>query len=73
MNTSDHFSESLETVFRTKIIQFFAADQDPGSGIVFTLDPGSVMEKFRFGIRYDPQHCFLFNLLLHELRKVTKA
>jgi hypothetical protein len=33
----DHFSQSLETVFRTKILKFFDADQDPGPGI---SDPG---------------------------------
>jgi hypothetical protein len=39
MNIPDHFSESLETVFRVKILKFFDADPDPGSGIFLTLDP----------------------------------
>jgi hypothetical protein len=41
MNIPDHFSDSLETVFRVKIPKFVEADPDPGSGIFFTLDPGS--------------------------------
>jgi hypothetical protein len=42
------FSESLETVFRVKILKLF--DADPGSGIFLTLYPGS-------GIYFpDPQH-----------------
>jgi hypothetical protein len=40
MNIPDHFSDSLETVFRVKILKFFDADLDPGSGIFLTLDPG---------------------------------
>jgi hypothetical protein len=40
MNIPDHNSESLETIFGLKILKFFAADADPGSGIFFTLDPG---------------------------------
>ncbi len=40
MYLPDHFSESLETVFRVKILKFFYADPDPGSGIFLTLDPG---------------------------------
>jgi hypothetical protein len=31
MNNPDHISESLETIFRVKILEFFHAD--PGSGI----------------------------------------
>jgi hypothetical protein len=31
MNIPDHFSQSLETVFRVKILKFFYADPDPGS------------------------------------------
>jgi hypothetical protein len=37
MNLPDHFSESLETVFKVK---FFYADHDPESGIVLSRDPG---------------------------------
>jgi hypothetical protein len=44
INILDHFSESLETVFGSKILAFF--DEDPGS-----FDPGSGMEKFRSRIR----------------------
>jgi hypothetical protein len=39
-NISDHISESLETIFRVKILKFFDVDPDPGSVIFFTLDPG---------------------------------
>ncbi len=45
MNILDHISESLETIFWVKILQFFDADADPGSGNLF--DPRSGMEKFR--------------------------
>jgi hypothetical protein len=38
LNIPEHFSESLETVFRVKILHFFNAD--PGFEIFFTLDPG---------------------------------
>jgi hypothetical protein len=37
------FLESLEAIFRVKILQFFDADPDPGSVIFF--EPGSGMEK----------------------------
>jgi hypothetical protein len=37
----DHISESLETTFWVKILKFFDADADPGSGIFLTLDPKS--------------------------------
>jgi hypothetical protein len=39
MNIRDHISESLETIFWVKILKFFDADADPGSGNLF--DPGS--------------------------------
>jgi hypothetical protein len=57
---ADNFSESLETVKGLKILRFFNADPDPGSGIFFTLDPGFGMEDSdpRSGINIpDPQHC----------------
>jgi hypothetical protein len=38
LNISGHISESLETIFRLKILKFF--DADPASGIFLTLDPG---------------------------------
>ncbi len=44
-------SESLEKNFGLKILKFFDADPDPGSGIFFTLDPGSGMDKFGTGVR----------------------
>jgi hypothetical protein len=31
MNNPDHISESLQTIFRVKILKFF--DADPGSGM----------------------------------------
>ncbi len=37
---SDHISESLETIFWIKILKFFYADPDSGSGTFLTLDPG---------------------------------
>jgi hypothetical protein len=51
MNIPDHISESLETIFWVKNTLIFYADQDPGSGIFLTLDPGSGMEKFGPEIR----------------------
>jgi hypothetical protein len=42
MNIPDHISESLETIFWVKILDFFDADTDPGSGNLF--DPVSGME-----------------------------
>jgi hypothetical protein len=51
MNIPDQFSESLETVFRAKLLKVFDADSDPASVILLTLDPGSRMEKFGSGIR----------------------
>ncbi len=47
MNILDRISESLETNFLFKILQFFDTDTDPDPGIFFTLDPGSGMEKIR--------------------------
>jgi hypothetical protein len=40
MNNPDYISESLETIFGPKILRFFDADPDPGSGIFLTLYPG---------------------------------
>jgi hypothetical protein len=45
MNNPDHISKSFETIFLGKILKFFDADSDLGSGIFLTLDPGSGMEK----------------------------
>jgi hypothetical protein len=44
-------SKSLEIIFGLKILKFFDADADPGSGILNLFDSGSGMEKFGFGIR----------------------
>jgi hypothetical protein len=44
MNTLDHISESLETIFWVKHPD---ADPDPGSGVFLTLDPGSGLRKIR--------------------------
>jgi hypothetical protein len=41
----DHISDSLESIFWVKILTFFDADPDPGSGIFF--EPGSGMGKNR--------------------------
>jgi hypothetical protein len=58
MNIQDHISESLKAIFGLKIFKLFAADPNPGSGIVLTLDPGSGMKKFGYGINIpNPQHC----------------
>jgi hypothetical protein len=60
MNIPDDTSESLEKIFGLKILKFFYADPDPGSGIFFTLDPGSVRIRDLFGSGInilDPQYC----------------
>jgi hypothetical protein len=51
MNNLAHISESLETIFRVKILKFF--DEDPESGMEKF---GSEMEKIRIRDK-DPQHC----------------
>jgi hypothetical protein len=63
INIPDHFPELPYQFFGLKILKFFVADADPdpGAGAFLTLDPGSRIEKIRFGIRYginipDPQH-----------------
>jgi hypothetical protein len=45
MNIPDHISESIETNFWIKILQFFDAYADPGTGNI--CDPGSGMEIIR--------------------------
>jgi hypothetical protein len=50
MSIPDYISESLEIIFRVKILKFFDADPDHGSGIFLTLDPGWG-KKFGSGIR----------------------
>jgi hypothetical protein len=49
MNNPDHISESLETIFLVKILKFFDADVDQGSGNLFY--PGS---GIREGKNSDP-------------------
>jgi hypothetical protein len=34
------YFQELNNYFRVKIFKFFVADPDPGSGFLFTLDPG---------------------------------
>ncbi len=58
MNIPDHISESLETIFWDKILQFFDADPDLGSEIFVTLDPGWKIFGPGYGINIlNPQHC----------------
>jgi hypothetical protein len=47
------FPELLETVFRVKILKFFDADPDPGSGIFSTMDSRSAIRDGKIRIR-DP-------------------
>jgi hypothetical protein len=51
MNIPDHIYESLETIFGSKMFEFFDADPDPGSGIFWPWiwDPG--WTKFGYLIR----------------------
>jgi hypothetical protein len=55
MNVPDFIFESLKSIFESKILKFFDADLDLGSGIFLTLDPGSRMERFGSEIR-DKHH-----------------
>jgi hypothetical protein len=53
----DHISESLETILGLKVLKFFDADPDSGSGIrnlFLILNPGSVINI------PDAQHCLEF-------------
>ncbi len=57
MNIPDHISKGLETIFWVKMLKFFDAEPDRGSGIFLTLDPG--WKKFGSEIQVnipDPQH-----------------
>jgi hypothetical protein len=49
MNIPDHISESLETIFWVKILEFFDADAARDPGIFVIRDPG--WKKFGSGIR----------------------
>jgi hypothetical protein len=52
MNIPDHISESLETIFfGLKILKFFDADPDLGSGIRSPFDPGSGIQDGKIRIR----------------------
>jgi hypothetical protein len=62
MNIPDYISESVETIFGLKILKFFDADPNPGSGIVLNLDPGW---KNSDPIP-DPQHWFFLSLNFPE-------
>jgi hypothetical protein len=48
-----------------KILNFFDADPDPGSGIVLTPDPEIRMEKFVSGIR--DKHPGIRNTVIHNI------
>jgi hypothetical protein len=53
-----HFLELRNNFLGLKLLKFFVADLDPGSGIFLTLDLESEKEKFGSGINMpDPQHC----------------
>jgi hypothetical protein len=59
MNILDHISVSLETFFWLKILKFFDAGPNLGSGIRNLFVPGSGMEKFGSRINIpNPQHWF---------------
>jgi hypothetical protein len=55
MNIPDHISECLETVFWPKILKFFDADPDPGSGSGIFFDPASGIRDGK-NSDPDPQH-----------------
>jgi hypothetical protein len=49
-NIPYHISQRLETIFWVKILKFFDANPDTGSGNLF--DSGSGMEKIRIGDKH---------------------
>jgi hypothetical protein len=53
MNIPDHISESLETIFGVKILEFFDADVDPDPGSGNLFDPGSGIRDEKIRI-WDP-------------------
>jgi hypothetical protein len=70
----DHISESIETVFGLKIHEFFNAVPEQGSGIFWTLDLGSGMEKFGSGINIpDPQHWFFSTVVGDHFNLATSG
>ncbi len=58
INNPDNIFESVETIFWVKILNFFDADPDPGSGIFLTLDSGSEIEKIRIRDKHTGSACF---------------
>jgi predicted unusual protein kinase regulating ubiquinone biosynthesis (AarF/ABC1/UbiB family) len=50
MNIPDHISDRLETIFGVKILKFFHADPDPGSG---NFDSLSGIQDGKIWIRGD--------------------
>jgi hypothetical protein len=61
MDIPDHISETLETICWVKILKFFDADPDPGSGNLFDL--GSGMEKIQIRDKH-PRFATLPNLYI---------
>jgi hypothetical protein len=51
MNIPDHISESLETIFGLKLLNFFNADSDPEFGIFLNLDLGSGIRNGKIRIQ----------------------
>jgi hypothetical protein len=65
MNIIDRFYESLETVFGSKILEFFYRDQGSVSGIFLTMDPGWKNSDPESGKNIpDPQHCISRNVAM---------
>jgi hypothetical protein len=54
MNSPDHISESLETIFWVKILKFFVSDADPGLEIekirIRDKHPGSTTLSIRLSL-----------------------
>jgi hypothetical protein len=67
----DHISKSLGTIFWLKNTKFFYADPDPGSGIFWTLDPGSGMKQF--GSRIRDKHPGSVTLVLPSRSTVQRS
>ncbi len=52
MNIPDHISESLETIFGVKILKFFDADPDLGSGNLFDPEWKKLGSGINTGLEY---------------------
>ncbi len=50
------YFREFKTNFWVKILTFFDVDGDPDPGIFLTIDPGSGMEKNRYGIHVQYFH-----------------